>query len=258
MSTALVTGATAGLGAAFARRLAGEGRDLIIVARDADRLAAASKQLADEHRVQVEVLPADLSTEKGCSDVADRLADRARPVDFLVNNAGIGLAGTFAGRPVEDSLRLMQINVLAVLRLTHAALQPMIDRGRGDIVNVSSVAAYTPGGRDSIYSASKAWVTTFSESLYGQTARTGVRILAVCPGFVHTEFHGRAGLNMTGVPGWMWTEADDVVTAALRDLRRGRSVSVPGRQYQFIVGFARHAPRSVLRKASARVGSRLR
>jgi short-subunit dehydrogenase len=256
MPTALVTGATAGLGAAFTRRLAREGHDLVIVARAADRLAAAGRRLAADHGVAVEALPADLTTDQGCAEVSARLADRDRPVDVLVNNAGMGLSGGFVNRPVEESIRLTQLNVLAVLRLTHAALRPMVDRGRGDIVNVSSVAGFTPGTRDSTYAASKAWVTSFSESLYAQTGGTGVRVLALCPGFVHTEFHERAGLNMSALPDWLWTDADDVVAAGLRALRRGKAICVPGRQYQAIVGIARHAPRSLLRRAAVRVGAR--
>ncbi len=178
MATALITGATAGLGAAFARRLARESHDLVLVARDPQRLATAAADLATTHGVEAESLPADLSTDEGLAVVSERLADRHRPVDVLVNNAGIGLPGSFADRPVEDSLRLMRLNVTAVLCLTHAALGSMTQRHRGDIVNVSSVAGYTPGGRDSVYSASKAWVTAFSESLYGQTTGTGVRVLA--------------------------------------------------------------------------------
>jgi len=258
MSTALVTGATAGLGAAFARQLARERYDLVIVARDAERLATVSEELAAEYGVAVEVISADLVTDDGCAAVAERVAGGEHPIDLLVNNAGIGLSGSFIDRPVEESVRLMQLNVMSVLRLTHAALQPMIERGRGDIVNVSSVAGYTPGGRDSIYGASKAWVTMFSESLYGQAAASGVRVMALCPGFVHTEFHDRAGLNMSALPDWMWLEADEVVAAGLRALRRGQSVCVPGRQYKAIVGVARHAPRGILRKVSARVGARVR
>lgn len=255
MSTALISGATAGLGAAFARRLALEQHDLILVARSAERLEQSAKELAAEHSIAVETLSADLSTNEGCAVVAARLADEGRPVDVLINNAGIGLGGSFLSSPVDDGVRLTSLNVLAVQRLTHAAVPPMIKRGRGDVINVSSVSGFTPGMRDATYSASKAWVTCFSEALHVHTAGTGVRVMALCPGFVHTEFHQRAGLNMTAVPDWMWTEADDVVRDALRALRRGKAVCVPGRQYKAIVSVARHAPRAVVRRAAAKVGA---
>ena len=255
MSTALITGATAGLGAAFSRRLALEPHDLVLVARDADRLERAAKELVAEHGIEVETLPADLSTAEGCAVVSTRLADPERPVEVLINNAGIGLGGSFLTAPVEDGIKLTQLNVLAVQRLTHAALPLMIERGRGDVINVSSVSGFTPGMRDATYSSSKAWVTCFSEALHVHTAGAGVRVMALCPGFVHTEFHQRAGLDMTGVPDWMWTEADDVVRDALRALRRGKAVYVPGRQYKAIVTVARHAPRTVVRRAAARVGA---
>lgn len=256
MSTALITGATAGLGAAFARQLAVEQHDLILVARDAERLEQSANELAAEHGIDVETLSADLSTEEGCAAVSARLADEDRPVEVLINNAGVGLGGSFLDVSVEEGIRLTQLNVLAVQRLSRAALPAMIKRSRGDIINVSSVSGFTPGMRDATYSSSKAWVTCFSEALHIHTAGTGVRVMALCPGFVHTEFHERAGLNMKGVPDWMWTEADDVVRDALRALRRGKAVCVPGRQYKAIVTVARHAPRRVVRRAAARVSAR--
>lgn len=256
MSTALITGATAGLGAAFARRLAQEQHALVLVARDLGRLEQSAKELEAEHGVDVEVLSADLITDEGAAAVAARLADPDRPVDVLVNNAGIGLGGQFLDRPVEDSVRLTRLNVLAVLQLAHAALPPMIRRGRGDLLNVSSVAGFTPGNRDPSYAASKAWVTAFSEALRAPTHGTGVRVLALCPGFVHTEFHERASIDMAGLPHWMWTDADDVVASGLRALRRGKAICVPGRQYQVIVALARHAPRELVRRGAARMGAR--
>lgn len=254
MPTALVTGASAGLGAAFCRRLARDQHDLVLVARDAERLAQAAKELTAEHGVQAETLPADLSTEEGCAAVAARLADDERPVEVLINNAGMGLGRGFLNAPVEDGLRLTKLNVLAVQRLTRAALPPMLARGRGDVINVSSIAGFTPAARDSVYSASKAWVTAFSESLHTLTAGSGVRVMALCPGYIHTEFHERAGLNMSGIPDWLWTDADDVVRDALRALRRGKAVCVPGRQYKAITAVARHAPRALVRRVAPRAG----
>ncbi len=227
-----------------------------MVARDAERLEQAAKELTAEHGVNVETLSADLSTEEGCAAVAARLADDERPVEVLINNAGMGLRGGFLDSSVEDGVQLTNLNVVAVQRLAHAALNRMVARGRGDIVNVSSVSGFTPGILDSTYSASKAWVTAFSESVHAHTAGTGVRVIALCPGFVHTEIHERAGLNMGAVPDWMWTEADDVVREGLRALRRGKAVCVPGRQYKAIVVVARHAPRAMVRKAAVKVAAR--
>ncbi len=253
---ALVTGATAGIGAAFTRRLAAEGYDLVLVARDAARLESHASELSARHGVGAEVLPADLMTDDGCATVTARLADSDRPIDLLANNAGMGIGGDFLQKPVEDSVGLTQLNVLAVLRLSHAALRPMLARRRGDIINVSSVAGFTPGIRDAAYAASKAWVTTFSETLHVRTAGTGVRVMALCPGFTHSEFHLRAGVDKGGVPGWMWSDADDVVAAGLRALHAGRAVCVPGMHYRVLTALARHAPRGLVRRASARTGER--
>ncbi len=248
MPTALVTGATAGIGAAFVRRLAVEFHDLVLVARDEERLAAFAAELRDAHDIEVEILPADLATDEGCAAVEARLADTARPVDVLVNNAGIGLKDSFLRNDVEDEDRLLRINVRAVMRLTHAALAPMIERGRGDIVNVSSVAGFGPTAPGSSYGASKAWVTNFSESMHLAVRAKGVRVVALCPGFVRTEFHARAGIPTGSIGDGLWLDADNVARAALADLRRGRAVSTPSVRYKVLGGLVRHVPRPLFRR----------
>jgi len=247
--TALVTGATAGIGAAFGRLLAAEGSDLVLVARDTDRLESTADALRSSYGVGVEVLPADLTDRTATEPVLARLADRDRPVDLLVNNAGMGLRGLFWETPLADQERMLALNCTAVLRLSHAALGAMVPRGRGDILVVSSIAGFAPGARGP-YGATKAWATGFAESLSGQLAGTGVRVSAVAPGFVRTEFHGRAGLDMSRLPGFMWLEADQVAAAALRDHRSGKLLSVPGVQYRAIVTASRLVPRSAARRVT--------
>jgi short-subunit dehydrogenase len=244
--TAVITGATAGIGAAFVEPLRGRGYDLVVVARDGDRL-----------RRQVpgaEVIAADLATDSGCALVERRLSEG---VDLLVNNAGRGLGAPFDESSLDDQLAMLDLNVRAVLRLTHAALPPMLARGAGAILNISSVAGFSAGVRGATYSASKAWVTNFSESLDLQYRRRGVRCVAVCPGFTRTEFHDRAEMDMSGVPERLWLTADQVVHEALRDLDRGRSVSVAGPQYKAIVAGTRLLPTGVRRQVTALVRRRL-
>lgn len=254
-STALVTGATAGLGAAFARRLAAEGSDLVLVARDAARLEEVAAELRRRYGVGVEVLPADLTDRAASATVERRLADPDRPVDLLVNNAGMGLRGAFWETDLADQERMLALNCTAVLRLSHAALRAMVPRGRGDVLVVSSVAGFAPGSRGA-YSATKAWATAFTESLAAQLAGTGVRASVVAPGFVHTEFHQRAGLDMARVPAPLWLDPDRVVAAALRDHRAGKVLSVPGGQYKAIVVASRLVPRNVARRVTDLVRAR--
>lgn len=247
MPLALVTGATSGIGRAFARRLALTHHDLIVVARTRHRLEELAEELRRESGVRVEVLAADLSTVDGCRSVEDRLT--ATPsVDLLVNNAGIMLGEPFPYTRGTDEERLLAVNVRAVLRLTRAVLPAMIERRSGRIVNVASFSAYGPGGLATTYPASKSWVLAFSEAV-GRSARVrraGVRVMVLLPGFTRTELHERSGIDLTGLPRWMWLDAGRVVDAALRDLERGRTVSVPGVRYKLAAWGLRHLPRPLL------------
>ncbi|MGF1430678.1 SDR family NAD(P)-dependent oxidoreductase [Kitasatospora sp. LaBMicrA B282] len=239
MTTALITGATAGIGAAFARRLARDGQDLVLVARDTARLKEAATELADRYGVRAEVLTADLATEEGIAAVEERLRDAERPVGILVNNAGFGNQGGYLSAPLEQELAMVKVHVEAVLRLTSAAVPGMRERGFGAVVNVASVAAFLPRGT---YGASKAWMVSFTQGVARDLGGSGVRLLALCPGFTRTEFHQRAGMGTKNVPAWGWLSAERVVDEALRDLARGRSLSVPSRRYRAVVALARLLP----------------
>lgn len=237
MPTALITGPTAGIGASFAAVLAGEGFDLTLVSRDQVRLEQAAAELTKRCGVACTVLAADLAEPKSAARVEQSLRDL--PVDVLVNNAGFGLQQPFEHSAIEAEQRALDVMVGAVLRLTHAALPGMLARGSGDVINVSSVAGFLPRGT---YGAHKAWVTSFSRwaSLHYQAS--GLRVMALCPGFVRTEFHSRMQANVEGIPRWMWLDADVVVSTALEDLRAGKSVSVPTARYRALVTAARLAP----------------
>lgn len=251
MTTALITGATAGIGAAFARRLAADGHNLVLVARDTARLREQATELHDRHGIEAEVLTADLSEEKGIAAVERRLGDRRHPVDLLVNNAGFGNKGRFLEVTMADELTMLKVHCEAVLRLTAAAAGPMKERGRGGVVNVASVAAFVPRGT---YGASKAWVVQFTQGAARDLAGSGVRLMALCPGFVRTEFHERAGMGTDNIPGWMWLDADKLVSAALADLARGRSVSIPDPRYKALMGVVKLTPRGLLGGMSSRAG----
>jgi short-subunit dehydrogenase len=250
---ALVTGATAGIGLTFARRYAADGHDLVLVARDERRLKEVADELGSAHGCQVEVLRADLSDRAQLQTVADRLADRARPVDVLVNNAGFALNRGFLDGDVADEERLLDVLCRAVLVLSHAAGGAMSERHRGTIINVSSVAGFVVMGT---YSAAKAWVTTFSEGLWRELRPHGVHVTALCPGFTHTEFHQRASINMSRMPSIGWLDVDDVVDQCLADVRRGKVVSVPSRRYAALTFVVRHAPRAMVRRGSGSVSMR--
>ena len=253
MPTAMVTGATSGIGAGFARRLADDGHRLVLVARGRSRLEAVAEELTGAFGVAVEVLPADLSDAGQRQVVEDRLRADENPVDLLVNNAGKAVTGDFWECGRDDILEQLELNVTAVLTLTHAALPGMIRRGHGGVVNLASVAALLPG-RESTYSASKAYLVALTEGLATSLAGTGVRILASCPGFVRTEFHDSADLSMDGVGNWMYIPVEDVVDDALRGLARNAVVTVPSLKYKLIVGLSQTLPRRAARAVNSRTG----
>ncbi|TJZ52035.1 SDR family NAD(P)-dependent oxidoreductase [Streptomyces piniterrae] len=251
MTTALITGATAGIGAAFARRLASDGHSVVLVARDERRLREQATELHDRHGIEAEVLSADLATEDGIAAVEARLSDARRPVDLLVNNAGFGNKGEYLEVSMADELTMLKVHCEAVLRLTTAGVRGMRDRRRGGVVNVASVAAFVPRGT---YGASKAWVVQFTQGAARDLAGSGVRLMALCPGFVRTEFHQRAGMGTDNIPSWMWLDADKLVDAAMRDLARGKSLSVPDPRYKALMGAVKLAPRGVLGGLTSRTG----
>ncbi|MDJ0382646.1 SDR family oxidoreductase [Streptomyces sp. G-G2] len=248
-TTVLITGASAGLGAAFARGFAAKGCDLVLVARDKDRLGVLAEDLAREFGVAAEVLPADLLDPERCAAVEERLADPARPVDVLVNNAGFGLPAPFPYSPVEDEERMLDLLVKVPLRLTHAVVPGLRERRRGAVLNVSSVAGLLPTGT---YGAAKAWITAFSESLRVDLAPYGVRVLAVVPGFTRTEFQERAGMDVSALSDAVWLEPEAVVAQALRDLARRRPLSITGRHYRTYALAVRHLPRTLVAAKMAR------
>jgi short-subunit dehydrogenase len=251
MTTALITGSTAGIGAAFARRLAADGHNLVLVARDTKRLGEQATELHDRHGIEAEVLTADLGTDAGIEAVAARAADRRNPVDLLINNAGFGNKGRFLDVPMADELLMLKVHCEAVLRLTAAATEAMRERGRGGVVNVASVAAFVPRGT---YGASKAWVVQFTQGAAKDLAGSGVRLMALCPGFVRTEFHQRAGMGTDNIPGWMWLDADKLVASALADLARGKSLSIPDPRYKALMGIVKVTPRALLGGISSKTG----
>lgn len=252
MKTALVTGASSGLGAEYARQLALRGADLVVVARDRRALEQLAATLQDQHGVEVEVLAADLTKPRQLAKVAERLADTDRPIEILVNNAGFGLPLAFERNDVEDEVRHLRLHVEAPMRLMHAALGSMLGRGRGRIINIASVAAFTPR---STYGAVKGWLVSFSQWANVRYAPRGVTVTAVCPGFTHTNFHERAGMppGQEGVPDWMWLDARRVVAESLRDAARGKAVSVPSFRYKAIAAVTRLLPAGLVASV-AKVG----
>lgn len=250
MPTALITGASAGLGEEFARQLAARGADLVLVARSAGPLDALAAALRDAHGISVEVIVADLVAEEGVARVVARIADHGHPIDLLINNAGFGLPLHFADNDIDDEVRHLRIHVEAPMRLMHAALGAMRGRG-GRIINVASVAGFISR---STYSACKQWLIGFSRWANAEYAADGVSVTAVCPGFTHTTFHERMGLEpgREGIPAIGWLNAPDVVREGLRDAARGKAVSVPSLRYKLVVALTRVLPPSLTARAARR------
>jgi short-subunit dehydrogenase len=251
MPTALVTGGTAGIGAAFARALAARGDDLVLVARTASRLEEFAAELR-AHGREVEVIVADLGVAADVERVAARLADAARPIDLLVNNAGYGMKSRLADPDLAEAADAVQVMMQAPLVLAAAAVPGMRARGHGAIVNVASVAGYLSMG---LYSAIKAWMRVYSESLSNALHGTGVTVTALLPGWVHTEFHDRAAIRKSSIPSGLWLSADDLVDACLKDVARGRAVSIPTLRYRFLSWLLRHLPPRTVRWVSRKISS---
>lgn len=244
---ALVTGASSGLGAAFAEALARRGFDLVIVARRRERLEALADELRDRHGVTVQVLVADLTQATDLQAVESRMASDAA-LTVLVNNAGFGTIGRFAELDPDRDEAEVRLNVVALSRLTRAALPGMIARGLGGIINVSSVTAFLPGPYHATYGASKAFVNSFTEALHEELRGTGVRVQALCPGFTRTEFQEHAGVSERSIPSFAWMSSEYVVEASLNALRHGTLVCVPGPVYQLLTALIAVLPRSLVRR----------
>jgi uncharacterized protein len=254
---AVVTGASSGIGEAFARRLAATGHDLVVVARSRERLEVLAAVLKTEHGADAEVLCADLETDAGVALVEQRLGRADRPVQLLVNNAGFGTGGTFHELPISGEEAEIRLNVLALVRLTHAALVPMVERGEGGVINVSSVGAYQPTPQSATYAATKAFVSSFTNAIHEELKGTGVKAMVLAPGFTHTNFHERAGIeNSSTMPEFLWQSADEVVAAALKAYERGRAVCVPGALNTAAAAFSGSLPAGMSRKIAGMVTKR--
>jgi len=255
MSTALITGATAGIGNAYAELLAKQGFDLVLVARDLPRLNQVAKKLSKTYKIKVETLKADLTKPAQLARVEKRVSNISKPIEVLVNNAGFGIKESFIDTQIKKEQELLDVLVTAPLRLTHAVLPGMIKRNNGTIVNVSSVASWIAGGT---YSAAKSYLTVFTEYLHTELKGTNVNISALCPGFTRTEFHQRGKMRMSGLPNFMWLTVDQVVAQSWKYAKAGKVICIPGWQYLILSTVARIAPRPLVRKLGMGVRRRQR
>jgi short-subunit dehydrogenase len=245
---ALVTGASSGIGAEFARQLAGRGYDLVLVARRKDRLDAVAEEVSAANGVQTEVIEADLSKKAGVASVVERL--NQGDITVLVNNAGFGTAGEFARLPIGREMEEIDLNIGALTKLSHGALAPMIEKKHGTIINVGSTGSFQPVPNMASYAATKAYVLSFSEALHEEARPHGVTVTCLCPGVVMTEFQQVAKVDAEKIPSMGVLTPDKVVAAALKGAARGKAIVVPGGMNQAGVGLAKFAPRFLTRKVS--------
>jgi short-subunit dehydrogenase len=249
---AVVTGASSGIGRAFAERLAREAWDLVLVARRRDRLEELAARLRDAHERRVELLPADLTDPAGVRAVERRIA--AEPtLELLVNNAGLGTSGAFAELDRDGEEQQVRLNVVALVRLTHAALEAFRARGHGTVVNVSSLAGFQPAPFNATYGATKAFVNSFTQALHEELRGTGLRVQLLCPGFTRTEFQDVAGVDTAEVPAFAWMEPEAVVEASLAGLRRGELLVIPGAGNKLLGAVLRTLPSAVARRLGGAV-----
>lgn len=253
--TALITGASSGIGEAFAKTLAAKGLDLVLVARSEDKLRSLAKQLAEVHSRRVEVIAADLSLAGSAAKVHAATQALGMKVDLLINNAGFGTAGAFHQLDGAREQQEIMLNVAAVVAVTHAFLPAMVEQGRGGVINVASMAAFQPMPFMSVYAATKAFVLSFGQGLRQEVRKKGVTVLSVCPGPVDTPFFEATGNGKlrNSVPKGTMTTADDVVRASLRALKSGQSVVVPGAASKVMAAFTRTMPRDLVAAMTAMV-----
>lgn len=249
-TSALVTGASSGIGEAITRLLADAGVPTVVVARRRDRLDALAAELDD-----IEVLAADLATAAGQQAVADRVVDPGDPIDLVVNNAGFGSNGSFHELDVERVADEIELNVAALTRLSHAALAAMVPRGRGWLLNVSSVASFQPAPRLAVYAATKAYVTSLTESLHEEVRGTGVHVTALCPGLTRTEFQQVSDTEgyADRFPSMVWTSVEQVARTGIADVVANHVLSVPGLQYKAMSAVTNVLPRGIRRRMSSLV-----
>lgn len=254
---ALITGASSGIGEAFARRLAAQGVDLVVVARSKDKLEALAIELRDAHGVDVEVMAVDLANREQLADVERRLADSTGAIDLLVNNAGFGFNGVFTETPLVDEDREIQVNITALMRLSYAAIERMKSSGGGGILNVSSTASFQPSPGSANYSATKAYVSTFSQALYEEWKDAGIAVTAVCPGLTRTEFQDRGGFDVS-TPSFTWQTADEVAAIGIAAVSTGRAIVVAGIFNKSLQIASRLAPLSVSRWSAGQLAKVVR
>lgn len=249
---AFVTGASSGIGEAFARRLAADGFDLTLIARREERLWALAGELVAVHGIKADVLSADLALDEDIARVS--AAIEAQPdLTLLVNNAGFGTRGTFTDVALERHLDMIRVHDIATVSLTWSAVRGMVERGGGAVINVSSIAAFFPSGGGSTYTATKAYLNNFSEALAAELWGTGVMVQALCPGFTYSEFHDTPeleGFDRGQIPAALWMSAEEVVAESLAALAQDRVIVVPGRQYRGIVMAINSPLRGAIRSAA--------
>jgi uncharacterized protein len=256
---AVITGASSGIGAMFARKLAARGYDLLLVARREDRLRSLAVDLSETYHISANVLAEDLAADAGRERVAERI--RSAPnLGLLVNNAGFGTLGFFADSDVASQLQMHRLHVLATLHLTHAALENLVPRAAGGVINVSSVAAFGETAGSVSYCATKGWMNIFTASLAAEleVQKSPVKMQALCPGFTLSEFHDTLGMDRSPIPQSLWMTADFVVSESLRGFDEGELFLIPGWRYKLIVMFMKSMPGWALRKMSARGAEKYR
>ena len=250
---AVVTGATAGIGESFTRTLASDGFNIVLVARDIERMKERAAHLESQFKVQTAIIQADLATDDGCAKVEKYIHENQ--IEVLINNAGFGINKAFSVSDLNAEQQLLDVLVRTPMRLMHAVIPQMKERNSGSIINVSSVAGWIAGGT---YSASKSYLTVLSESLHTEMNGTGVKISALCPGFTRTEFHERGRMSMNALPEFMWLSSDRVVLQAWKENQKGRVITIPGWQYLILSFLSRFGPRPLVRKLGMNVRVRQR